>query len=301
MTVSARELLQPSELVRLENYALMAKAAVEGFLSGLHRSLFHGTGTEFLQYRNYVPGEDLKYLDWKVYARRDRLYTKVFQEETTMNIYFIVDASGSHDYRGSRAACSKLTYACMTAAALAYLASRQGDNIALYAYNDQMREAVEPGHRTGHLSRILHALTRLKPIGPAAHDKVLRAVVPQMHQRGIVVFISDMLEAEETLPPLLRQLRFAHCDTIALQILDPDELDLPHERAVRYLDAEMPEAEVTTHAPAIRADYKLGMDAFLETLANNLKGAQVDYLRLLTNESLGTSLARYLHKREALR
>ena len=298
---ATKDLLDPAELVRLDNYALMAKAAVEGFLSGMHRSLFHGFGTEFLQYRNYVPGEDLKYLDWKVYARRDRLYTKVYQEETNMNVYLLVDASASHDYAGTRAPCDKLRYACMTAAALAYLASRQGDNVALYAYNDHVREVVEPGHRAGHLQRVFHALTRLRAEGRADHEQVLNAVLHHMRNRGVVVFLSDMLEAEETLPPLLRQLRFAHCDALGMQVLDPDELDLPQPRATRYLDAEAEGREIITHAPAVRANYAREMNAYLERLRTGLASARVDYLRLLTHDSLGHSLARYLHKREALR
>ncbi len=301
MTASAQDLLDPFELVRLQNYALMARGAVEGFLSGAHRSRFHGFGTEFLQYRNYVPGEDLKYLDWKVYARRDRLYTKVYQEETNMNVYLVVDASASHDYAGTRAPCHKLRYACMTAASLAYLAMRQGDNVGLYAYNTSVREVVEPGRRSGHLHRLLHALTRLSPEGDADHDQVLRAVLHHMRSRGIVVFISDMLEAEETLPPLLRQLRFAHCDIIGIQVLDPDELDLPQERVTRFIDAEASREEIVTHAPAIRAQYTQQMDAYLEQLQRNLMDARVDYVRLLTNESLGLSLSRYLHRRGAIR
>ena len=299
MAVAYKDLLDPAHLTRIENYALMAKAAVEGFLSGMHRSVFHGFGTEFLQYRNYVPGEDLKYLDWKVYAKRDELVTKVYQEETSMNCYFVVDASASHHYQGERAACSKLRYACMIAASLAYLATRQGDNISLFAYQDTIVEALEPGHRNGQLHRFLQALSRLKPEGQANHERLLQSITHHMRNRGLVVSLSDMLEAEDTLPRLLRNLRFQHCDCLALQILDPDERDLPHGYPVRYIDSET-EKEVTTFADTVRDGYQSSMDQFMSDLKAGFRRAQVDYKSLLTTDHLGHALSQYLHHRESI-
>ncbi len=299
MAVAYKDLLDPAHLSGMGNYALMAKAAVEGFLSGMHRSVFHGSGTEFLQYRNYVPGEDLKYLDWKVYAKRDELVTKVFEEETSMNVYFVVDASASHAYQGERAACSKLKYMNMIAASLAYLATRQGDNISLFAYQEHLAEALEPGHRSGQLHRFLQALTRLEATGKADHEKMLKGVTHHMRSRGLVIYLSDMLEAEDTLPRLLRTLRHQHCDCLAIQVLDPDEKDLPHGYPIRYVDAESG-AEVTTFAGSIREDYQSGMDAFLESLKNGYRQSQVDYLPLVTTDHLGRALGSYLNKRESM-
>lgn len=299
MAVAYKDLLDPAHLTRIENYALMAKAAVEGFLSGMHRSVFHGFGTEFLQYRNYVPGEDLKYLDWKVYAKRDELVTKVYQEETSMNVYFVIDASASHHYQGERAACSKLRYANMIAASLAYLATRQGDNIALFAYQDSIVEAIEPGHRNGQLHRFLQALTRLQPTGGANHEKLLQSITHHMRSRGLVVYLSDMLEAEQTLPRMLQNLRFQHCDCLALHILDPDERDLPHGYPIRYIDSETNE-EVTTFADSVRGDYQQAMNQFLDELKTGFRRAQVDYMPLLTTDHLGHALGQYLHHRESI-
>ena len=299
MAVAYKDLLDPAHLTRIENYALLAKAAVEGFLSGMHRSVFHGFGTEFLQYRNYVPGEDLKYLDWKVYAKRDELVTKVYQEETSMNCYFVVDASASHEYQGERAACSKLRYACMIAASLAYLATRQGDNIALFAYQDSIVEALEPGHRSGQLHRFLQALTRLQPEGGANHSRLLQSITHHMRSRGLVVYFTDMLEAEETLPRMLRNLRFQHCDCLALQILDPDERDLPHGYPIRYIDSESGR-EVTTFADSVRASYENSMERFMDDLKSGFRRAQVEYSSLLTTDHLGHALSQYLHQRESI-
>jgi uncharacterized protein (DUF58 family) len=299
MAVAYKDLLDPAHLTRIENYALMARAAVEGFLSGMHRSVFHGFGTEFLQYRNYVPGEDLKYLDWKVYAKRDELVTKVYQEETSMNCYFVIDASASHQYQGDRAACSKLRYACMIAASLAYLATRQGDNISLFAYQDSIVEALEPGHRNGQLHRFLQALTRLRPEGQANHEKLLQSITHHMRSRGLVIYLSDMLEAENVLPRMLQSLRFQHCDCLAMQVLDPDEQDLPHAYPARYIDAESGQ-EITSFADSIRDNYERSMDQFMADLKSGFRRAQIEYTTLLTTDHLGHALSRYLHHRESI-
>lgn len=292
-----KNFLDPAFLMQLQNYSLMAKVVVEGFLSGMHRSLFHGFGTEFLQYRNYTPGEDLKYLDWKVLAKSDRLYTKVYEEETNMNCSIIIDCSASLDYQGERAPANKLRYACMIAACIAYLASRQGDNIGLFAYGDTLQEVLEPGHRIGQLNRFLQALTRLKPAGTADHEAKLNSLLRQFSQRGIVVYISDMLEGETVLPNVLKRFRYCHCDCLAIQVLDPDELDLPHARVMRYIDSEMPD-EITTFPEAARAAYEQSMHTFLLDLQRAFAKSQVEYLRLLSTDSIGEVLARYLSYRD---
>lgn len=292
-----RDLLDPVTLAGMGNLALMARSAVEGFLSGMHRSLFHGFGTEFLQYRNYTPGEDLKYLDWKVMARTGKLYSKVFQEETNMNCYVLMDASASMDYQGSRAPCSKFHYARIAAACIGYLARRQGDNLSLFAYGEHLRETLEPGHRAGQFERFLQGLTRASPEGKAAHDALLTGLATRLRQRGLVVYLSDMLEAEDTLPRALAKLRFRHCNVLAIQILDPDELDLPHATVTRFLDSETGDA-ITTWPEAARARYQEGMDRFHQALDANCARAQIDFLRVQTTDSLSTTLARYLNRRE---
>ena len=299
MSSSAHQLLDPAHLAQLGNYALMARSAVEGFLSGMHRSLVHGIGTEFLQYRDYTPGADLKYLDWKLMARSDRLYTKVYEEETNMNLYLLLDVSASMDYQGDKAAVSKFHYACMLAACLAYMASRQGDNVGLFAYNEGLCEVIPPGHRGGQLERLLQALTRLEPTGPANHAQMLDVFGNQLRHRGIVVSISDMLECEDVLPEQLKHYRLRHCDALALQVLDPDELDLPESGVMRFRDSETGR-EVISWPETVRGAYKSQMSDYMAGLQTAFMRSQVDHLCLQTSESLGYALARYLHHREAM-
>ena len=295
--MSSQDLLNPAHLSKIDNYALIARTATEGFLTGLHRSISHGRGTEFFQYRSYSPGEDLKYLDWKVYARRNQLQTKTYEEETNTTCYLVLDVSASMDFAGQRAACSKIRYACMVAACLAYLAARQGDSIGFLAYNENIVEWIGPRSGKGQLTSIVQALSRLEPAGRANHEKAWDTLTRSLPGRGIVVFLSDMLEAEYTLPPLLRFGQSRKYDCLAVQILDPDEMDLPYDYAARFEGCEGGDP-VATYPEAIRDRYMDSMNHFLNDLNRGMADTSSDYFRLLTNDHLGLALAHYLHQRE---
>jgi uncharacterized protein (DUF58 family) len=301
MPTAAAELLSPATLARIDNYSLIAKTAVDGFIAGLHRSLSHGTGGEFLQYRNYTAGDDLKYVDWKVFSRQNKFHTKVFREETNMNCCLVLDGSASLSYQGTRAACSKWRYAAMTAACLAYLASRQGDNIGLYLYSDDLHEVLPPSRAQGQLQRVFHALTRHQPKGRASHERTWNYLTTHLRSRGLVIFLSDFLEADEQgLPDLLKRLRFAHHDCLALQVLDEDELDLPFDRSTEFIDAEEG-GRILTYPDSVRSDYVRRMNQFLTELSQSMTRAHVEFVRLVSSASLAHTLATYLHKRDSLR
>lgn len=292
------ELLSPSVLARIDDYSLLARVVVEGFISGLHRSLYQGFGSEFFQYRPYVAGDDLKYVDWKVYSRRDRLQTKVFQEETNMNCCLVLDASASMDYRGERAECSKLRYASMAAACLAYLASRQGDRVGLYAYAGDMQAVVHPG-RGGGLRGVLTALGGLRAGGAADHRRALDFVSESVKRRGTVVWLSDFHGVEGEAASLLKRFRFAHHEGIAFQILDPDEVDLPFGGTMRFVDSEQA-GEIVTAPDEVRDEYRRRVAEFTEAIRLSCLREQVDYQFLRSDENLGNLLAAYLHRRESL-
>jgi len=278
----------------------MARTAVEGFVSGLHRSFYHGFGSEFFQYRSYVPGDDLKYVDWKVYSRHNRFYTKLFEEQTNMDISLVLDNSASMDYKGSSAPCPKWKYAAMIAAALAYLAKRQGDNFGLYIYNDKLREGVAASNRVGHFQRVLAALMRSKPSGQAKHEVAFDYLFRSLRRRGIVVLISDMLESRDTLPPLLKRMQTAGCECLAVQVLDSDELTLPFEKTTQFIGLE-DGVRILTNPASIRADYIQAMEAYQSQLKLAIINAEVGYLQCVSSESLGNSLAAYLHQRESMK
>lgn len=290
------ELLSPSALAEIENYQLLAKVAVEGFIAGFHRSLQHGTGSEFLQYRNYVPGDDPKLVDWQLYARLDRLHTKVFQEETNMNCVIVLDASASMDYQGSRAPVSKLRYAAMLAACLTYLASRQSDNVGLYVFGERIQALVPPARRTGQLARIFGQLNALRANGSANLDSALPLVAEGLRDRGLVVLLSDFLSGESALAKRLRHLRFARHEVVAFHILDPDELDIPFERTTRFVDSESGDS-LMTYPETFRDDYRQAVSAHCERIRLACEHAEADVQLTRSDAHLGNALAAYLHRR----
>ena len=294
------ELRSPATLARIDNYAFLARLAVEGFIAGLHRSLYHGFGSEFFQYRSYVPGDDPKYIDWKVYGRRDKFFTKVFQEETNMNCCIVLDASASMGYKGTRAPCTKLRYACMVAACLAYLTARQGDNIGFYAYNEELVSGVAPGHRTGGLQRVLTELYRVKPAGVARHGPLLSYLAENFRRRGVVVLLSDLLGATDGLQQVLKRFRFSHHECVVLQILDRDEIDFPFTRTTRFVDSETG-AEITTAPQLVQQSFTRSMRDFTAQMRLVCLEQQVDYLEVCSSDNLGNILAAYLHRRESFK
>lgn len=296
---AAAKLLDPAYLSSISNYALMARVAVEGYLSGLHRSRLQGFGSEFLQYRAYTPGEDPRMIDWKAYARRNRLQTKIFQEETNMTCTIVLDCSASMEYRGSRAGCSKFDYARMVAAALAYLALRQGDQVGLTLYNSTIVNAIAPGQRANRLASIFHALSRARPAAHGDHERVIEYTGHHVRGRGLVVFISDMLDAEDSLPQLLARIRIRHFDTVALQVLDPDELDFPQDEAARFVDLESGQ-ECVTSPRAVADTYNQSMREGQARLRRGFIDSRIDHTIFTTDSSLGRVLSAYLHRRSQL-
>ena len=291
------DLLDPYALARIEDFNLLGKMVAEGVLAGLHKSIHHGRGTEFFQYRSYSPGEDLKFVDWKVYARSNHLYSKTFEEETNTVCYLVIDTSASMAYKGARSPCHKLRYATMAAAALAYLANRQGDAVGLFAYGEDVEEWVEPRTGQDHLQAVYHALARLEPKGPSQHAKAWPMLLERLPGRGLVLFFSDMLEAEAELPQHLKFSQSVRYDCLGFQILDPDELDLPYKDALEF--AAMEERRfIPTYPEAIRQDYQEGMDGFRKSIHDALAGVGAEHAEFLTNESLGQALGFFLNHRE---
>ena len=291
-----QDLLNPAWLAEIEDYSLLSRLVVEGLLPGLHRSLRHGRGSEFFQYRTYVPGEDLKLIDWKVYAKRGELLSKTYQEDTNVNIYLVIDGSGSMGYQGDRSACNKLRYASMAAACIAYLANRQGDRVGLFAYGDEIQEWLPPRSGSGHLERLFQGLTRLTSSGASNHRTSWEVLTRALPGRGLVIFLSDCLEAEDELPELLR---FAHSpcyDCLCLQILDPDELDLPHAEALLFEDME-DGRQTPSHPDATRERYITEMEDYRNELSDNLSVVGVEFDSLTTHSDLGLALRKFLHNR----
>src|SRR3954465_2352708 len=253
MAPSARErqFLDPAVVARLGTLELKARTIVEGFLSGLHRSPFKGFSVEFAEYRQYLPGDDLSTIDWKVYARSDRHYVKKFEEETNLDCHVMLDVSGSMGY-GSR--LTKFEYAQCLAASLGYLMNRQRDAIGLTAFDEQIVTMLPASARPGHLRALLVTLDRLKLGHKTNVSKPLHQLAEGLTKRGMVVLISDLLDDPERVVRGLKHLQFRGIDVIVFHVLDPDEIEFPFEHATRFEDLES-EREVLAVPSAVRKHY----------------------------------------------
>src|SRR6266508_1728406 len=255
MAASARErqFLDPAVVARLGTLELKARTIVEGFLSGLHRSPFKGFIVEFAEYRQYIPGDDLHTIDWKVYARNDRLYIKKFEEETNLDCHLLLDVSGSMAYGGHHG-MSKFDYAAVLAASLGYLMNRQRDAVGLTAFDENIVSMLPASSRPGHLRSLLVTLERLTTGHHTNVAKPLHQLADSLTKRGMVVLISDLIDEPDRVIRGLKHFQFRGTDVIVFHILDPDEIEFPFDRPTRFEDLES-EEEVMAVPSVVRPHY----------------------------------------------
>lgn len=286
--------LSPATLARLGSLELKARAIVEGFLTGLHRSPFKGFSVEFAEYRQYLPGDDLATLDWKVFARTDRHFIKKFEEETNLDCYLLLDVSASMGYASGEV--SKLQYGSYLAAALAYLMHRQRDAVGLIAFDDQIRKMRPPSARAGQLSALLVTLDRLELGARTDVAKPLNDLAEAIHKRGLVVLISDLLDDPARVIEGLRHFRYRGTEVIVFHVLDSAELRFPFERTARFRDVETRE-EVMAVPDAVRENYLRAITDLQQRYRRELRLAGIDYVALDTSEPLDPALMAYLMAR----
>ncbi len=290
-----RSFVDSKAIMSLRSLELRARVVVEGFWSGLHRSPYHGFSVEFTEYRQYVPGDDPRYLDWRVFGRSDRYYIKKFEDETNLRCQLIVDQSRSMTFQS--VGHSKAEYAATLAATLAYFLHRQGDAIGLLAFDDRVREYLPPRHRRGHLRQLLLALEH--PASGRATDLVspLRHLAEIVHKRGLMVFISDFLAPIEALDRSLAALVAGGHEVVAFQILDPAEVDFTFDRQAMFEDLESGQTLFIDPAVA-RKDYVPRFEAHNAELRRRCQTHGVPVHRLLTTEPLAFALLAFLQERE---
>ncbi len=292
---SGRQFLDPAVVARLGTLELRARTIVEGFLSGLHRSPFKGFSVEFAEYRQYMPGDDLSTIDWKVYARSDRHYVKKFEEETNLDCHVLLDVSGSMGY-GSRG-LTKFQYAQCLAASLAYLLNRQRDGIGLTAFDDAIVGMLPPSARPGHLRAMLVTLERLQLGAHTNCSKPMHQLATSISKRGMVVLISDLFDDPDRVVRGLKHFQFRGTEVVVFHVLDPHELEFPFERATRFEDMET-QAELMAVPALVREHYRREMDALIARYRRDLGGAGIDYHLLTTADPLELALMQYIHTRE---
>ena len=283
--------LDPATIARLGTLDLKARAIVEGFLNGLHRSPFKGFSVEFAEYRQYLPGDDLATLDWKVYARTDRHVVKKFEEETNLECHLLLDVSASMGY-GSKG-ITKLQYGSFLAAALAYLMNRQRDAVGLIAFDDEITEMRPASARAGHLTALLVTLERLKLGEQTNVAKPLRDLAEAIRKRGLVVLISDLLDEPGRVIDGLKHFRYRGTEVIVFHVLDPAELTFPFEQVARFRDLETSD-EVLAVPATVRPEYLKAIGDLRDRYRRELQLAGIDYTMLDTSVPLETALMSYL-------
>jgi len=287
--------LDPSVIARLGSMELKARTVVEGFLSGLHRSPYKGFSVEFAEYRQYLPGDDLSTLDWKVFARSDRHYVKKFEEETNLECHVLLDVSASMAYRGG-AVMSKIEYGSVLAASLAYLMHRQRDATGLIEFDERIRARLPASARPGHLHAILLALDRVAPGTKSDVARPLHQLAEALSKRSLVVLISDLLDDPGQVVKGLKHLRFRGTDVIVFQVLDPHEIQFPFKGAAKFTDVESAD-EIIADPARVREGYLEAMGTLRARYEKELKGAGIDFLTLDSSKPLDFALLAYLDTR----
>ena len=289
--------LDPAALSAIADLELVSRRVVDGTISGLHRSPFHGYSAEFSQYRHYRPGDDLKYVDWKLFARTDRLYTKQFRETTNLVCQIALDVSASMDYAGA-AGITKFQYARLLAASLAHLVSRQGDSVGLVTYADALRQYLPSRGGQAHLRSLLLTLSRTSPGGRTDGAAALGRTIDLLKRRGLLVVISDLYdERPEVERALMRAAHIGH-EVIVFHVLSRDEVELPFRDDVEVEDAETGELVLSNGATA-GSGYREAISAFLERWRTRSATYGMDYVRVFTDTPLDGALRGYLRRRTA--
>ena len=303
MTPASRRYLHPEAIARIARLELRARAVVEGVLAGLHKSPYKGQSVEFLQHREYVRGDDLRRVDWKVWGRQDRLYVKEFEEETNLRLSLLVDASASMDYRSPGAAgtggLGKYDYAATLAASLAWLALSHGDAVGCTVFDDKVRGGAPARTKRSHLSSIVEVLESPRGGRPTAFLPVLRSLSETLPRRGMVVIISDLLGDRDGMFQGMQFLRRRGHDLALLHVMDDDELDFPFDGPTRFEGLELP-GHIACNPRALRAGYMAALADFLADVRKRAAAARCDYSLIRTGEPVDAALVKFLSRRSSM-
>jgi uncharacterized protein (DUF58 family) len=295
ITTPAR-FLDPELLARVGSLELLARAVVEGFMSGLHRSPFTGFSTEFTEYRQYNPGDDLRYLDWRLLGRTDRYFIKKYRADTNTQCHVLIDTSASMNYAHS-SSVTKLQYAQFLAASLAYLLNRQQDAVGLVAFADKVHTHVPARNRTGHMRTIFGNLSLLQAGGATKLSESLHHLAEILTRRGIVVIISDFYDQPDRLQEAFQHLRFKGHDLVAFQVLDQNELDFDFSDPVLLLEDAETQEQMPVLPDVVMGGYRERMRKHVEEMRSCAAANHVDYELLTTKRPLDFALFSFLSRR----
>jgi uncharacterized protein (DUF58 family) len=297
-TTTPARFLDPELLARIGSLELLARAVVEGFMSGLHRSPFSGFSTEFTEYRQYNQGDDLRYLDWRLLGRTDRYFIKKYRADTNTQCHLLVDTSASMNYT-SGSSITKLQYAQFLSASLAYLLNRQQDSVGLVAFDQRVHTHVPARNRTGHMRTIFGHLSRLEAGNETRLAESLHQLAEILTRRGIVVIVSDFYDELERLKDAFQHLRFKGHDLVAFHVLDQNELDFSFDDPVLLLEDAETQEQMPVLPDVVMNGYRERMRRHVDDLRTCAAANNVDYEMLTTKQPLDFALFSFLSRRSA--
>ena len=293
---SSSRFLDPTTLSKLKGLELKARMIVEGSVAGMHKSPFHGFSVEFAEHREYVPGDDLRYVDWKVFGKSDRVYLKQYEEETNFACHLLVDTSESMNYKSEQAPYSKREYSQYVAAALAYLIIHQQDAVGLATFDSAVNQLIRPGSTAAHLRQLCHQLENSSSRGESAIGPIFHDLAERIQRRGLVVILSDFFDDPIAMMRGLKHFRHRRHDVVLMQIIDPVEQDFPFVDPTLFQGLEN-QGEQLTDPRALRAAYQREFEAFLKSIRSGARDFNMDYLLLRTDQPLETALHGFLSRR----
>jgi len=294
-TAQQAQLLDADAVTRLSQLEMVATRIMEGFISGMHRSPFKGASVEFAEHRPYTPGDEVRVIDWRIYARSDRYYIKQFEQETNLQALLIVDASGSMGFGASTV--TKLHYAQMASACLARLMLRQGDAVGLAVVDTDVRSYVPPRSKPSHFRVLLDVLAGAHPKGETLLPAALDDVVRRLRRRGLVIVCSDCFGEVDALTSALSRIQARGHETMLLHVMAPEELSFSFTKWSRFECLEVPELRLDLDPGMIRKEYLERVRVFLDALKDGCAEVKCDYASLPTDGPLGDALAYYVSRR----
>ncbi len=289
------DFLAPAELQKISNLQVVARLVVEGFFSGLHKSPHKGFSVEFAQHRQYVQGDEIRRLDWKVFGKTDRFYVREFEEETNLRATILLDLSGSMAYGGTTT--TKAEYAKRLAAALAYLMLQQRDTVGLVTFDAKLRRYIPQRSGVAHLRVMLDELQSSQPGGETELATVFQGLVPRIHRRGLLVILSDCFGEVKDLISALAHFRHARHEILLFQILDRDEVEFPFKQWTKFESLEVTEHHRLIEPAQFRASYLENLARFQKELTDGCHRHRIDLVPIMTDKPYAEALAAYLTRR----
>ena len=287
--------ISQDEIKSVENLEFLARQVVEGFITGLHKSPYHGFSVEFSEHRPYGAGDEIRHVDWKLWGKTDRFFIKQFEEETNLKSYLLLDQSLSMTYKSDKV--SKLEYAQILAASLGYLMLKQQDAVGLTLFDDQIRVNIPARSKRSHLNILLSRMQNINAGSETTIAPVLHQTAETIKKRGLIILISDLFDDPEKVLSGLQHFRYKGHEVIVFHILDPQELTLDFSQRIRFRDLESGE-EIITDPWHIQSDYQKSMEDFCNYFKTRCRQKNIDYVRLSTDTALDLALSEYLLKRK---